>query len=62
VVEVQVIEATGPAFTVTVVVEAAEAHPATVAVTLYTPACPVVMPEITGFCRVDVYPLGPDQA
>jgi len=50
VVEVQVIDATGAAFTVTVVAAAADAHPATVAITVYAPDCPAVMLRINGFC------------
>lgn len=44
---------------VTVVVAGAEGQPFTVTVTEYVPAAAAVMPFITGFCWVEVNPLGP---
>ena len=51
----------GFAFTVTVVVPAEEAHPATVAVTLYVPLSAAVTLAIEGFCCEEVNPFGPVQ-
>ena len=53
--------AEGVAFTVTVVVPAGPAQPATVAETEYTPAPARVIPAIDGFCNAEVKPFGPVQ-
>ena len=49
----------GMAFTITLVVPAAEVQPLTVIVTEYVPASASVAPERVGFCRDDVKPFGP---
>jgi hypothetical protein len=52
----------GVAFTMTLVVPAAEVQPFTVMVTEYVPASAVVAFARVGFCSVEVKPFGPVQA
>ena len=51
----------GVGFTVTGNALTAEVHPLAVAVKLYIPDSVAVTPEILGFCKLEVNPLGPDQ-